>query len=135
PAGRIGTEGFIPPEGPGGREADIFSLGKVLYEMASGRDRLDYPALPADLDQLKDRTAILELSAVIAKACAKNPRRRYSSVSELLKDLARLQRGESVLHHRAVRRGLCIAAITIGALALAGALAAAILYFNPGLLL
>ncbi|MBU6400313.1 MAG: serine/threonine protein kinase, partial [Verrucomicrobia bacterium] len=34
----VGTEGFIPPEGPGTAQADIYSLGKVLYEMATGRD-------------------------------------------------------------------------------------------------
>jgi len=29
----VGTEGFVPPEGPGTPQADIYSLGKVLYEM------------------------------------------------------------------------------------------------------
>src|SRR5207302_1887608 len=28
----VGTEGYIPPEGPGSAASDIFSLGKVLYE-------------------------------------------------------------------------------------------------------
>ncbi len=28
----VGTTGFIPPEGPGKPQADIYSLGKVLYE-------------------------------------------------------------------------------------------------------
>ncbi len=45
----VGTEGYLPPEGPGTPQADIFSLGKVLYEMATGRDRLDYPELPTNL--------------------------------------------------------------------------------------
>src|SRR5665213_3705733 len=27
----VGTEGYLPPEGPGTPQADIFSLGKVLY--------------------------------------------------------------------------------------------------------
>jgi serine/threonine protein kinase len=26
----VGTEGFLPPEGPGSPQADIYSLGKVL---------------------------------------------------------------------------------------------------------
>ena len=29
----VGTEGYLPPEGPGAPQADIFSLGKVLYEI------------------------------------------------------------------------------------------------------
>ena len=28
----VGTQGYIPPEGPGTAQADIYSLGKVLYE-------------------------------------------------------------------------------------------------------
>jgi serine/threonine protein kinase len=42
----VGTEGFLPPEGPGTPQADIYSLGKVLYEISTGRDRLDFPELP-----------------------------------------------------------------------------------------
>ncbi len=32
----VGTEGYLPPEGPGTPQADIFALGKVLYEAATG---------------------------------------------------------------------------------------------------
>ena len=39
----VGTEGFVPPEGPGTAQADIYGLGKVLYEMATGKDRLQFP--------------------------------------------------------------------------------------------
>ncbi len=41
----VGTEGYVPPEGPGTPSADIFSLGKVLYEISTGKDRLDFPEL------------------------------------------------------------------------------------------
>src|SRR5437763_317479 len=36
PKSFVGTEGFIPPEGPGTARSDIFSLGKVLYEASMG---------------------------------------------------------------------------------------------------
>jgi len=39
----VGTEGYLPPEGPGTTSADCHALGKVLYELSTGRDRRDYP--------------------------------------------------------------------------------------------
>jgi eukaryotic-like serine/threonine-protein kinase len=36
----VGTEGYIPPEGPGTPRADIYSLGKLIYETCTGKDRL-----------------------------------------------------------------------------------------------
>src|SRR2546425_1130682 len=66
----VGTEGFIPPEGPGTSQADLYSLGKVLYEISTGRDRRDFPALP---DDLAEDEAMLELNAVILKACKTEP--------------------------------------------------------------
>ena len=65
----VSTEGYIPPEGPGSAQVDLFSLGKVLYEMATGRDRMDFPELPTDFEELPDREALLELNAIISKAC------------------------------------------------------------------
>src|SRR6266496_1675321 len=38
----VGTVGYIPPEGPGSPQADIYSLGKVLYEAAFGKDRQEF---------------------------------------------------------------------------------------------
>ena len=32
----VGTEGYLPPEGPGTPQADIFALGRVLYEATTG---------------------------------------------------------------------------------------------------
>ncbi|PYK97615.1 MAG: hypothetical protein DME19_15720 [Verrucomicrobia bacterium] len=60
----VGTEGFLPPEGPGTTQADIYSLGKVLYEVSMGRDRLDFPKLPPNLDQSSDAEGLLELNDV-----------------------------------------------------------------------
>ncbi|MBM3825077.1 MAG: hypothetical protein FJ404_19735 [Verrucomicrobia bacterium] len=35
----VGTAGYIAPEGPGTSQADLYALGKVLYEAAFGKDR------------------------------------------------------------------------------------------------
>jgi len=40
----VGTEGFIPPEGPGAAQADIYSLGKVLYEISTAKTGLSTPS-------------------------------------------------------------------------------------------
>ena len=45
----VGTEGYVPPEGPGTPQADIYSLGKVLYEISMGKDRLDFPEVSTSL--------------------------------------------------------------------------------------
>jgi serine/threonine protein kinase len=45
----VGTEGFIPPEGPGTPQADLYSLGIVLYMITTGKSHRDFPEPPADL--------------------------------------------------------------------------------------
>ena len=51
----VGTEGYVPPEGPGTPQADIYSLGMVLYEISMGKDRLDFPAVSTSLEELPDK--------------------------------------------------------------------------------
>ncbi len=89
----VGTEGYIPPEGPGSPQADLYSLGKVLYEAATGKDRREYPALPDDLRSWSDANLLTELNAVILRACARGLRDRYAAAEELRADLARLAEG------------------------------------------
>src|SRR5205814_6814754 len=87
----VGTPGYIPPEGPGKPQADLYSLGKVLYEMGTGRDRQDFPQLPADLREFSDPGAFVEFNEILLKACESDPRRRYQSACQMHKDLALLQ--------------------------------------------
>jgi TolB-like protein/Tfp pilus assembly protein PilF len=87
---RLGTEGYIPPEGPGKPQADLYSLGMVLYEASTGTDRLDYPELPPDFDAMAEREAFLKLNAIILKACDNDVRKRYQTATEINEDLARL---------------------------------------------
>jgi len=90
----VGTEGYVPPEGPGTPQADIFSLGKVIYEISSGKDRLDFPEIDSRLSTRPDREALLRLNDVLVKACANDPRKRYASAAQMRDDLAALERGE-----------------------------------------
>jgi serine/threonine protein kinase len=92
----VGTEGFIPPEGPGTVQADVYSLGKVLYEISTGKDRYDYPELPTLLDETTHDTELIGLNQVILRACRSDPRQRYQSASQMLRDLRALQGGRPV---------------------------------------
>jgi hypothetical protein len=90
----VGTEGYVPPEGPGTPQADIFSLGKVIYEISTGKDRLDFPEIDSRLSTRPDREALLRLNDVLAKACANDPHKRYASAAQMRDDLTAMERGE-----------------------------------------
>jgi len=92
----VGTAGYMPPEGPGKSSADVFALGKLLYELATGLDREDYPRLPEGLGQRPDRARLLELNEVILQACDPDERQRYPDASAMLADLSLLQEGHSL---------------------------------------
>jgi serine/threonine protein kinase len=66
----VGTEGYLPPEGAGTTSADCYSLGKLLYELSTGHDRTAWPQPPADLVTRPDRERLLELNAILHRACA-----------------------------------------------------------------
>jgi hypothetical protein len=100
----VGTEGFIPPEGPKSAQADVYALGKVLYEIATGKDRMEFPELPENFSDFPDRELLLELNAVIIKACEADPDQRYASAEVFHDDLALLSAGKSVRKARAARR-------------------------------
>src|SRR5881396_3481320 len=101
----VGTAGYIAPEGPGTPQADLYALGKVLYEAAFGKDRQEFPALPADLASRHDHARLLELNEIIATACAHDPKQRYLSAEEMRTDLELLQSGKSVKRQHAWQRG------------------------------
>ena len=119
----VGTEGYVPPEGPGAPAADVYSLGKVLYELATGLGRSDYPRLPPDLHRRPDRRELLELNEVILRACAAHPENRYTDAAALLDDLRLLQAGRSVRRLRLAERRLGRALRLAAALALVAAVA------------
>jgi CHASE2 domain-containing sensor protein len=87
----VGTEGFIPPEGPGTPVADIFSLGRVLYMTATGCPPDRHPELPTSLNGRGDARDLMRLMAVINKACERNQAQRYQTAGELHDDLVKLR--------------------------------------------
>ena len=98
-----GTDGFIPPEGSGSPQADIYSLGKVLYEMSTGKDRQEYPELPADLGQSAEDRDLIRLNKIILRACRTRPVRRFHSAEDLLTALLSFQFATSELRRADTR--------------------------------
>ncbi|MBL9135200.1 MAG: protein kinase [Verrucomicrobiales bacterium] len=109
----VGTEGYIDPFGPGTPGADLFALGKVLYESLTGFDRRRFPELPADLRKWPDARLAYELNAIIVRTCADHLKGRYPDVARLRNDLAALASGRSVLGRRSRRRWLKVV-LTLG---------------------
>jgi serine/threonine protein kinase len=89
----VGTEGYIPPEGPGTSQSDLFSLGKVLYEVATGLDCHHFPQFPTQ-DKMPDGARWARLYEAILKACEPDVRKRYASAREMQADLQGLLRGD-----------------------------------------
>jgi serine/threonine protein kinase len=79
----LGTEGYIAPEGPGAKVSDIYSLGRLIYMAAMGRDQRQFPDLPTALVQGADPVPVLRLNKIILTACHVNPSARYQSAEEL----------------------------------------------------
>jgi WD40 repeat protein len=100
----VGTEGFIPPEGPGTAQGDVYALGKVLYEAITAKDRLDYPELPPDWDSRPDHAQFRELNEVILHACSNDPKQRYRTAEDMHANLVVLLAGKSVRRLRSLER-------------------------------
>ena len=99
----VGTPGYLSPEvclgKPVDQRSDIFSLGIVLFEMLAGRMPFtDESPLGLMLEVVKAEIPDVctlnhevdpELSRMLARMIAKDPRDRYQSCHELVADLAR----------------------------------------------
>jgi len=78
-ASQVGTEGYLPPEGPGTIAGDVFALGRVLEEMIKARNT----GAPGPRDAVFEK-----LHAVVLTACAVNPAERYASARAMCEALA-----------------------------------------------
>jgi serine/threonine-protein kinase len=106
----LGTAQYVSPEQAQGQklgpESDLYSLGVVLYELATGR--LPFEGETPVSVALRHVNDVAEpprsvnpaippaLEAVILKAMRKNPAERYRSAEEMREDLLRVVAGRTV---------------------------------------
>ena len=101
----LGTVGYMSPEQASGHPVDFrsdqFSLGAILYEMASGKRAFDRATAVQTLSAvIQDEPEPLSAAApktpanliwIIERCLAKDPEERYGSTKDLARDLAALR--------------------------------------------
>jgi serine/threonine protein kinase len=95
----VGTKGYIPPEGPGTRQADIFALGRVFYEMVAAQQPKACPGLPRDLIRELTKEQLASLQEVLNAATHTDITERHTSAEDFARALQRLQ-GAMVVKRR-----------------------------------
>jgi predicted ATPase len=101
----VGTIGYMSPEQASGRKADFrsdqFSLGSILYEMATGRRAFQRNTPPETLVAIirEEPEPIVSLNPavpaplgwIVERCLAKDPEERYASTRDLARDLNALR--------------------------------------------
>ena len=113
----LGTVQYMSPEQAAGRpldhRSDQFSLGAILYEMATGRRAFERDTTPQTLAAIiQDEPEPMrklngeipaELSAIVERCLAKDPDKRYDSTADLVKALALVSAAASAPSRRPKR--------------------------------
>ena len=136
PGRLMGTPAYLSPEQARSEEVDartdIFSLGLVLYEMATGRPTFrgrtsgelieailhETPPEPSTLNS----TVPARLEHIILRTLEKDRRARYQSAQELLADLTEFQRAKQRRAVWTARTAVAAAALAVGAVVVIGLL-------------
>ncbi len=103
----VGTPAYLAPEQALGQDADfrtdIFALGLLLYELATGTNPFAARTIPATIARIVDEDPPLlsdvrphdvrGLDQILERCLRKDPVARYRSTNEIVTDLERLRSG------------------------------------------
>ncbi len=93
--GFVGTQGYIPPDGPGTPRADVYALALVLYEMISGKDRMEFPDLPDETPDQDQHQKWLSFNRLICQAAsAQIDENAVTTAADFLKRLEAIRDGK-----------------------------------------
>ena len=111
-ASLVGTPGYEPPEHHGTPQGDVFSLGRTLWRIGTGRAPEEAGFAPCAEADTSDPD-FWRFLAILGKATSPVPGRRYRSAKAFRKDLARLRRRNAAKRFRKLRILLLVAALPI----------------------
>ena len=111
-ASLVGTPGYEPPEHHGAPQGDVFSLGRTLWRIGTGRTPEEAGFAPCAEADTADPD-FWRFLAIVGKATSPVPERRYRSAKALRKELSGLRRRHAAARLRRFRVLLWIAALPI----------------------
>ncbi|MFO1488576.1 MAG: serine/threonine-protein kinase [Verrucomicrobiota bacterium] len=85
----VGTEFYMPPEGPGTPLGDVYALGKMLYVISTGQHPRSFSELSTTLVV---KPEFMRLNQIICRACQPEVAMRYASIKEMLAELKEAER-------------------------------------------
>ncbi len=115
-ASRVGTRGYMPPDGRMDTRADVYAAGLVIYEMITALPPDRFPRLGQRARELRASPQLSVLVRLVLRACDPDPQQRFRDARHMLAELKRWESEAAAPRGgRRRRRLLAIAAAAVAA--------------------